>query len=170
MKQTMEILAIFILLLSRDAGAQRARPVQVGKGIVVSIGVPRGCMDFSVNGIFFYRRRIPLSIYPELMVHNSLSVSVWPRGESLGMTVLSGYLLGRYIVPPIRRFSPSVAVGAGVHLINSAYNTDLVTKAHMLIGFDILLASDRFLSLQVRMTYPSDIIIDSGYIGLGLKL
>lgn len=169
------VLAIFISLSSHYAEGQ------VDMGVIGAVGIPRGCMDFSINGLWFVRMNLPFPVNPELMFHESFSTKNDENGGGrLSVNVLTSYLLGRYaIVSPFPKLSPYIASGIGIHLINSfsanesaiggKSKTILVSKAHLFLGLDLSLSSKWFLSAQGRVTYPSDIILDSGYLGLGVK-
>jgi hypothetical protein len=177
MKQAMTglILAISFLVPLVNTGAKAEM------GFIGSIGIPRGYMDLSVNGSWFTKMNLSFPVVPELMLTESFSTKGDGGGGRLSMNVLSGYLLGRYtIVSPEHKFSPFVAVGPGVHFMYSFSSKGsalgdtskaiLLGKAHLFFGFDFDLTSKWFFTAQARLTYPSDIILDSGYLGLGMKL
>lgn len=177
MKQVMTglILVISFLVPLVNTGAQTEM------GLIGSLGIPRGFMDFSVNGSWFARMNLPFPVDPELMITESFSTKGDGGGGHLNMNVVSSYLLGRYAIPsPVPNLSPFIAAGAGIHFMYSfsskesalgdTSKTILLSKAQMFFGLDFNLTSKLFLTGQGRLTYPSDIILDSGYLGLGMKL
>lgn len=177
MKQVMTglILAISFLVPLVNTGAQTEM------GLIGSLGIPRGFMDFSVNGGWYARMNLSFPVDPELMLTESFSTKGDGGGGRLSMNVVSCYLLGRYTMPPpVHNLSPFIAVGAGIHFMYSfsskesalgdTSKTILLSKAQMFFGLDFDLTSKLFLTGQGRLTYPSDIILDSGYLGLGMRL
>jgi hypothetical protein len=169
------ILAILVLLPFGNTHAQAEM------GITGTLGLPAGYMNLSVNGAFYTRVDIPFPIHPELMLAESFSTKGDGAGGRLSMNVLSGYLLARYsFASPIPQLSPFAAAGAGIHFMYS-FSSDqsalgeksksiLLSKAHLFFGLDFDLTQKLFLMGQGRLTYPSEIILDSGYLGLGVRL
>ena len=171
MKQATVIAILAVLVLSSgNAEAQ----------LIGSIGLPRGYMDFSMDITWLTSfSRIPL--VNELMFNESFSTKADGADGRLGMNVLSVYVLRRYrILPSGRLISPYIAAGIGIHNMlsftdsnhpfGSNIELDAVSKVHLFLGLDFSLSTRWFLSAQGRITYPSDIIVDSGYLGLGMKL
>ena len=154
---------------------------QSEKGFVGSLGLLGGYMDLSANVAFYARAEIPFPIDPELIVAESFSTKGDGGGGRLSMNELSWYLLGRYtITTSMPKLSPFLAAGAGMHFIYS-FSSDksalgdtskaiLLSKAHLFLGLDLNLGTNVFLTGQGRLTYPSDIILDSGYFGFGIRL
>jgi hypothetical protein len=154
---------------------------QTEMGLIGSLGIPRGFMDFSVNGGWFARMNLSFPVDPELMLTELFSTKGDGGGGRLSMNVVSCYLLGRYTMPrPVHNLSPFMAVGAGIHFMYSFSSEGsalgdttkiiLLSKAQMFFGLDFDLTSNLFLRGQGRLTYPSDIILDSAYLGLGIKI
>ncbi len=177
MKQVMTslILAILVLLPFGNTHAQAEM------GVIGSLAVPGGYMDLSVNGAFYARVNVPFPIEPEIILSESFSTKGDGGGGRLSVNVLSGYFLARYsFASPIPKFSPFVAAGAGIHFMYSFSSDEsalgdesksiLLSKAHLFFGLDFDLTQKLFLIGQGRLTYPSEIILDSAYLGLGIRL
>jgi len=177
MKQVMTglLLVISFLVPLVNTGAQAEM------GFIGSLGIPRGYMDFSINGGWFARMNLSFPVDPELMLTESFSTKGDGGGGRLSMNVFSWYLLARYSLPSLMpKLSPFVAAGPGIHFMYSFSSdesalgkrskTILLSKAHLFFGVDVDLTPRLFLTGQGRLTYPSDIILDSGYLGLGMKL
>jgi len=147
-----------------------------------NVGIPGGVMDFSINSVWMMTGNVSFPIQPQLMVHHSFATRNDPgSGGRLSVLIQSGYLLGRLNLPtPVEKALPYIAAGGAFHHLisfaspNSAFGNHvkhlIVVKSHFLLGVDVTLTPTLFLSAWGRTTFPSDIILDSGYFGLGLRL
>jgi len=144
-------------------------------------GVPRGFLDVTVNSMFSLRTGFLPRTSLQLMIQTSFGTKQDGRGGGrLSLWANSAYILARFDFPrPHRKVSPHLALGYGQHLLYSfASPSSLVSKnittwsgkGHAFIGFDVSLKPKLFLTLWGRVTAPSDKLIDSGYLTLGLRL
>jgi hypothetical protein len=171
-------LAIAILLcITVFQSAATAAHVDFCNGL----GVPRGFLDFTVNSMFSVRTGIMPWTSLQLMLHTSFVARRDDLGGgSLSLWANSGYVLTRVDFPQIRsKLTPYLALGYGQHLMYSfASSSSLVSKntttwagkGHAFFGFDVSLKPRFYLSLYGRLTVPSDILIDSGYLTLGYRI
>ncbi|MDP8240477.1 MAG: hypothetical protein P9X24_15405 [Candidatus Hatepunaea meridiana] len=174
------ILTIVVILPSTDLEAR------INMGLVGSVGFPQGYMNLSVNELWYTRFCMEFPVKVELGFGESTSLQKHEMGGTVGITSWSTYLLGRYEANLLAtKFTPYIATGVGIHAIYSEIfgENDIlkgmtslgnqfrfVSKAHLFFGCDYSLNSKWFLMVQGRVTYPSDIILDSGYLGLGLRI
>ena len=149
-------------------------------GATAGLGFPAGYMDYSIDA-FFYQR---FHVYREGGLGFRLQGLFSTKGDGhkgrLYTTVGSAYLLGRYVIATyIEDMTPFVAPGAGFHVIYSwATNSPLkgfdrwtlTTKAHLFYGMEYKLGGKAYLIFEGRMTYPSDILFDSWFLGFASRL
>ena len=93
---------------------------------------------------------------------------------SAGFCVLARYDVKLPFAPGIK---PFVSPGGGIHFQYSFSTSEsalgkrdfksVSAKAHIFSGVDIYLTENLFISGFGRITYPSDIILDSGFLMLG---
>jgi hypothetical protein len=145
-------------------------------------GIPDGFMDFSINSVWVVTGNVSFPIQPQLMAHHSFTTKKDSgSGGRLSILTQSGYLLGRFNLPtPVEKALPYIAAGGAIHHLisfastKSAFGYDvkhLVSlKGHFILGMDITITPTLFLAAWARTTFPADILLDSGYFGLGLQL
>ena len=146
----------------------------------LGLGIPAGYMDFSLDAFGYQRFHIYDSGDLEFQLQGLFSTKGDGYEGRLYTTVGSAYLLGRYVIATyIEDMTPFVAPGAGFHVMYSwATNSPLrgfdrwtfTTKAHLFYGMEYKLGGRAYLIFQGRMTYPSDILFDSWFLGLGSRL
>jgi len=142
-------------------------------------GFPRGDMDISANGFFTLAQPVGEYWQVRATLHESLAVT---RKDSqwLGMNATAGYLLARLgCDQPWRGFAPFAEVGGGLHVVisyaskdspvNDVTNLVLTPKANGFLGAECSFRTDRFMSLRVRFTYPSDPVVDAVYLNCGIR-
>ena len=150
-------------------------------GLEPGLGFPAGYMDFSFDASIY--QRIPIINRGDIEFR--LQGSFATKGDGykgrLFNIVASSYILGRYVVATyIDDITPYVSPGAGFHFIRSWANkkspltgmpqTTLTTKAHIFYGMEYNLSGKNYLVFQGRMTYPSDILFDLWFLGVGVRL
>jgi hypothetical protein len=175
MKKSVRYIFIIIFIFICFA----ASALSAEKGIIGTIGLPAGYMDLSYNAGFYTRVNVLPSIEFEGLLQNSYASAPVGRG-TVANDVVSLYLLGRYNLDvtsyPLK---PYVAAGWGGHVIGSFSSDDspangesdfnVESKGHIFVGADYNLFSRLFLTGYARVTYPSDVTLDSGYLGLGFR-
>lgn len=152
----------------------------------IDIGYPAGIMDVSFGVSFYYYLPKYESITPELRssvysydrLKNTFHRSLWD------MSVTSFYFLGKYFLPSYDIFSFFLSAGTGFHYIVSFsdagspvgehgffkdWSHDVTLKAHGFFGTEIPISKKFYLIIEGRATYPSNIILDSGILKLGIN-
>ncbi|MBC8466101.1 hypothetical protein H8D57_03655 [bacterium] len=173
------LLWLFLILPFGDLKAE------INFGMVGSVGLPQGFLDYSFDAYLFTRYSLKIPLKVEFGSGLNGSFQTHQQGGKVGFISIPSYLLARYEIKlPITELNPFISVGTGMHLIYSLKIGEnriiqaisdmgnpfrIVCKVHILFGFNYSLGSNWFLMTQGRITYPSDIILDSGYLGLGFK-
>lgn len=177
MNRVVTLFSLLILLSTSASG------VEINNSITWSLGIPQGEMNFSANPGWRLSLDIPSVITPEFRLGGCFSTRS-EAGSRTSMLMGSAYVLGR------KDFSDTggkitlyIAAGPGFHAMYSFYSagkdgldfykshkTTLLLKAHGFVGIDLDLIGRFFFTAEGRMTLPSDIVIDSGYLGVGLRL
>lgn len=145
-----------------------------------SLGLPQGHMDYSANVAGCVRIGVPIFIDPEIRVAGSLASKGSDNSGRLTMLMQSVYVLGtKTFLDAVPKVSAYLSGGAGLHMMYSKASsssalgdvskTSLLSKAHLFAGVDLDLAAKVFMRVEGRLTYPSDIFLDSVYLGVGLK-
>ena len=173
--------AICVLVAPSNESAQGSPDSSTVKrhSIVRGLGIPAGYMDWSAN----MRLNLTLSDghpwRPELVIHESFSAKK-SEGEWMLVNVLAGYFLMRYnFVPLENKWVPYLSGGGGVHYILSQDRRGYVgsdtlhhycsAKAHGFAGVEWNFRSNKFFAGQVRLTYPSDLLLDAVYFNYGIR-
>lgn len=172
---------IFILIFVEQASSKS------DFGLKMGFGMPTGIMDLSLNAGSYLRFPQYKFINPEVISHFSWSINgISEEVEGIySMLSTSIYALARYqIMPSTSRILPYVSPGIGIHYLISLSEANspvgehgfskywrhaATIKAHAFFGTEFLISQTLFLFFEGRVTYPSDIILDSGFIGLGMK-
>ena len=149
-------------------------------GILGSAGLPRGYMDVSFNVSLYCKMNVGLPVMPELMIGNSLARKSTDPGY-VASNVTSGYLLADFS-PDLSGLplKPFIAAGGGLHMIYSfsgdnspvcgKSGTALTGKGHIFFGTEYYPWPKIFFAIFGRLTFPGDKALDSGYLGLGIRL
>ncbi|MFH1892446.1 MAG: hypothetical protein ABIK83_07160 [Candidatus Zixiibacteriota bacterium] len=179
----MRMFCILTIACSLLMAASSDAEAVLRNSVVSSLGIPRGAMDYSINAAWRLTIDLPSTVKPEARLGGSFSTKS-SSGSSAGMIVTSVYVLGRIsFLDQDPKISPYIAAGPGLHFMYSfssasgdavelfdSGNSMTLLKAHAFFGIDFALTEKLFLTAEGRLTLPSDIVIDSGYLGLGLRL
>jgi len=153
--------------------------VQAEHSFEFGAGVPRGVMLFSGNSFLNISLKTAGHFKWQPVLHNSSAVKK-SGGEWLALNVLAGYGLLRYDFNESRTgWVPFIAAGGGVHFITSyassgsplddSFKLKLLAKTHGFVGIERTHGSNKHLSLKVRLTYPSDLLLDAVYFNYGIR-
>lgn len=167
------VLAAAILALSAPSNVRAESSLEFGAGF------PRGFMDVSANSFLNISLKTDGRLRWQPVLHNSFSAKK-SEDEWLLVNVLAGYFLLRYDFNESRTgFVPFVSSGGGLHFMTSHasergrtrgyYKLKLLTKAHGFLGVERTHGDNRHLSLKVRFTYPSDLLLDAVYFNYGIR-
>jgi hypothetical protein len=184
------LLTAIFLFLSLNSGdiCQAQVKIDINSGL----GIPGGYFKMTGNLSASANFAQKYGITPQLTLHDTYSHKkekdwlqpTWPypeeeiRGKIYSNT-FSLYALGNKEINLFNSYvKPFISAGIGFHLIyswtdykthqNNRSKTNYSTKAHGFIGFRFTNGSDIFyLYLMGRATFPSDIVFDSFYLGLG---
>ena len=143
------------------------------------LGFPRGIMDISANGFFTLAAPVGGSWQFRAMFHETFTAKKID-GHWFTVSVVTGYTLVRFgSNQPWRGFAPFAEVGAGLHLMTSYASSSsavtegtewkLLSKAHGFVGSEYSFDGNKQLSLKVRFTYPSDLLLDAVYLNYGIR-
>lgn len=143
------------------------------------LGFPRGVMDISANGLFTLAFPVGQDWQFRTTFHETFSAKKID-GHYFSVNVVAGYALARFgCNQPWRGFAPFAEVGAGLHLITSYASSSsavtegtewkLLSKAHGFVGAEYSFDGDKLLSIKVRFTYPSDLLLDAVYLNYGIR-
>jgi len=171
----------FLLICLIIVNAIPFSDIKANGGVEPGLGFPAGYMDISFDASVY--RRIPVINRGDIEFR--LQGSFATKGDGykgrLFNIVASSYVLGRYVIATyIDDMTPFIAAGAGLHRIRSWANEKsplhdfpqwtLTAKAHLFYGMEYKLGGNKYLIFQGRMTYPSDILFDLWFLGVGLGL
>lgn len=167
------ILAAAIIALSAPSSVQAEHSFEFGAG------APRGFMDVSANSFLNISLKTDGHFRWQPVLHESFAAKK-SGDEWLLVNVLAGYFLLRYDFNESRTgYVPFVAAGGGLHFMTSHastrgrtrgyYKLKLLTKAHGFLGVERTHGNNRHLSLKVRFTYPSDLLLDAVYFNYGIR-
>lgn len=181
---------IYILFLSSFNNECHA---QIDMDVLASCGLPAGILKLSANAHFSVNFTNKYHITPQIMLNETYSFKTEKKyietyGESFSyndsrifyndLTVFA--LAMREIRLLKTGVYPFISAGFGFHLIHSWTNehskhkdkskTILTTKFHTFAGLKIKSYAEFYMFAMGRATYPSDIIFDSLYLGIGFSL
>jgi len=158
---------------------------QTKSGMKIKFGSTPGIMDLAFDVSSYMQYNKVKFIYPEFGWSLSLYESTKTNLSSNWDVQTTGiYALGKYYLLTNSKIIPYISFGPGFHYIISYSNADsdvgehgfskdwrhaFTVKVHTFLGCQFDISRKLFLSLEGRATYPSDIIFDSGYFGLGIK-
>lgn len=154
-------------------------------GMKIRPGITNGIMDIALDVSFYFRYLKYNTISPEFITSISVYKSTKNKFSSIvDMQTISVYALCKHYFIYKSKILPYISLGPGLHYIISfsdasssvgehGFSKDwrhaITLKAHALFGCEIDFSKNLFLSIDSRVTYPSDIILDSVFLGLGIK-
>lgn len=171
-KYTLVLLILFMLLISSAKAG-------VDHRLKFDIGYPAGYMDLMAGFSYELILEIPYVIHPQFIVYNHFLLNTNNENDvGFGMSMTSIYLMGRRPIKIIEnRLDSYIAAGFGSHFIYSISDEEsplenkftITSKGHVLFGLNLYLSEHWYFRSEGRVTYPSDIIWDSGCIGIGIR-
>ena len=167
------VLAAAILTLTVPTEVHAEHAIEVGAG------APRGYMAVSVNSFLDITLKTSGHFRLQPVLHESIAARRL-NGDWLAVNVLAGYGLLRYDFNESRTgFVPFVAAGGGLHFLTSYASSGspvkggtklkLVAKTHGFLGIESTHGNNKHFSLKVRLTYPSDLLLDAVYLSYGIR-
>lgn len=162
-----------MIALSVPSNAQAEHSFEFGAGL------PRGFMDVSANSFLDLTLKTFGHLRLQPVLHESFAAKK-SDGDWLAVNVLAGYGLLRFDFNKSRiGFVPFVSAGGGLHVMTSFtfregplhddFKLKLLAKSHGFLGVERTLGDNRHLSLKVRFTYPSDLLLDAVYFNYGIR-
>lgn len=162
-----------VTLVTLPVAAQAEHSFEAG------LGVPRGYMTVSANSFLNLTLVTNGHFRWQPVLHESFSARK-SDGDWLALNVLAGYGLLRYDFRKTQvALAPYLAAGGGLHFMTSHASKSgplhddielkFLAKAHGFVGAEYSIGDSKLLSLKVRFTFPSDIILDAFYLNYGIR-